>query len=74
MEKVTWTSPASVMLIQMVGGGFCSSVARQVLETGFGSFKNDFWWGNENLHALTNGVRYELWVDLKYKEKSGYAH
>ena len=40
---------------------------------GFGSLNGDFWWGNEKIHSLTSSGRYELRVELKYKEKSSFA-
>ncbi|GFO30299.1 tenascin-r [Plakobranchus ocellatus] len=41
---------------------------------GFGSLDDDFWLGNDNIHAITSSGTYELRVDLKYKAKSAFAH
>ena len=42
---------------------------------GFGSFGNDFWLGNDHIHAITNsGDRFEIRIDLKYKGKNRFAH
>ncbi|RUS73269.1 hypothetical protein EGW08_018964, partial [Elysia chlorotica] len=40
---------------------------------GFGSLDNDFWLGNDNIHAITSTGKFELYVDLKYNGESGYA-
>ncbi|KAK3722838.1 hypothetical protein RRG08_040221 [Elysia crispata] len=40
---------------------------------GFGYLDNDFWLGNENIHAITLTGTYELRVDLRYKGKSVFA-
>ena len=41
---------------------------------GFGSLDDDFWIGNDRLHAITGSGPYELRVDLKYKGMSAFAH
>ena len=41
--------------------------------TGFGFFDDDFWLGNDNIHAITRTGTYELRVDLRYKGKSAFA-
>ncbi|GFO25967.1 tenascin-r [Plakobranchus ocellatus] len=41
---------------------------------GFGSLDNDFWLGNENIHTLTSNDTYELRVDLRYENRTVYAH
>ncbi|KAK3760919.1 hypothetical protein RRG08_042134 [Elysia crispata] len=41
--------------------------------TGFGYFDDDFWLGNDNIHAITRTGTYELRVDLRYKGKSAFA-
>ncbi|KAK3717927.1 hypothetical protein RRG08_009354 [Elysia crispata] len=41
--------------------------------TGFGFFDDDFWLGNDNIHAITRTGIYELRVDLRYKGKSAFA-
>ena len=43
-------------------------------KNGFGTFDNDFWLGNEKIHAITRNGEYELRVDLKYNGQSKYAH
>ncbi|GFO42444.1 ficolin-2 [Plakobranchus ocellatus] len=40
---------------------------------GFGSFDDEFWLGNERIHAFTSKGIWELRVDLKYKGKEGFA-
>ncbi|GFR75622.1 tenascin-R [Elysia marginata] len=40
---------------------------------GFGSLADDFWLGNERIHALTSTGKYELMVSLEYNEKSAHA-
>ncbi|KAK3778991.1 hypothetical protein RRG08_034249 [Elysia crispata] len=40
---------------------------------GFGTLDNDFWLGNENIHAITSHARYELRVELKYEGQSKFA-
>ncbi|GFR75603.1 fibrinogen-like protein 1 [Elysia marginata] len=40
---------------------------------GFGSLADDFWLGNERIHALTSTGEYELMVSLEYNGKSAYA-
>ncbi|GFO42440.1 ficolin-1 [Plakobranchus ocellatus] len=40
---------------------------------GFGTFGDEFWLGNERIHAFTNIGTWELRVDLKYKGKEAYA-
>ena len=41
---------------------------------GFGYLDDDFWLGNNNIHAITRTGTYELRVDLRYKGKSAFAH
>ena len=41
---------------------------------GFGTLDDDFWLGNDNIHAVTSSGQYELRIDLRYKGKSAYAH
>ena len=41
--------------------------------TGFGYLDDDFWLGNDNIHAITRTGTYELRVDLRYKGKSVFA-
>ena len=41
---------------------------------GFGTLDDDFWLGNDNIHAITSSGQYELRIDLRYKGKSSYAH
>ncbi|KAK3753580.1 hypothetical protein RRG08_041102 [Elysia crispata] len=41
--------------------------------TGFGHLDEDFWLGNDNIHAITLTETYELRVDLRYKGKSVFA-
>ena len=43
-------------------------------KNGFGSFYDDFWLGNEKIHTITKNGTYELEINLRYKEKTGYAH
>ncbi|GFO38522.1 ficolin-1 [Plakobranchus ocellatus] len=40
---------------------------------GFGTFDDEFWLGNERIHAFTSNGIWELRVDLKYKGKEAYA-
>ncbi|KAK3763744.1 hypothetical protein RRG08_059102 [Elysia crispata] len=40
---------------------------------GFGYFDDDFWLGNDNIHAITLTGTYELRVDLRYKGKAVFA-
>ncbi|GFO42466.1 fibrinogen-related protein 3-2 [Plakobranchus ocellatus] len=40
---------------------------------GFGTFDDEFWLGNERIHAFTSSGTWELRVDLKYKGKEAYA-
>ncbi|GFO21437.1 fibrinogen-like protein 1 [Plakobranchus ocellatus] len=42
-------------------------------KNGFGSFDDDFWLGNENIHALTSVGTWELLVNITYKGKDYYA-
>ncbi|GFO30437.1 ficolin-1 [Plakobranchus ocellatus] len=44
-----------------------------VYKQGFGSLFDEFWLGNDNIHAITSSGTYELKVDLKYEGKSAYA-
>ena len=41
---------------------------------GFGSLDEDFWLGNDKIHAITTSGTYELRITLKYKGKSSFAH
>ena len=41
---------------------------------GFGTLDDDFWLGNDNIHAITSSGQYELRIDLRYKGKSAYAY
>ena len=43
-------------------------------KNGFGSMDDDFWLGNDKIHAITTSGTYELRVDLKYNGRSGFAH
>ena len=43
-------------------------------KNGFGSFYDDFWLGNEKIHTITENGTYELEINLRYKDKTGYAH
>ncbi|GFS22170.1 ficolin-1-like [Elysia marginata] len=43
-------------------------------KNGFGLLDDDFWLGNDKIHAISNSATYELRVNLKYKGKSSYAH
>ncbi|GFS09835.1 fibrinogen-related protein 3.1 [Elysia marginata] len=43
-------------------------------KNGFGSLDDDFWLGNDKIHAISTSATYELRVNLKYKRKSSYAH
>ncbi|GFO42202.1 ficolin-2 [Plakobranchus ocellatus] len=40
---------------------------------GFGTPDDEFWLGNERIHALTSSGTWELRVDLKYKGKEAFA-
>ncbi|KAK3793413.1 hypothetical protein RRG08_039218 [Elysia crispata] len=40
---------------------------------GFGSFYDDFWLGNEKIHAITRDGVYELDVKLRFQDKEVYA-
>ncbi|GFO42461.1 tenascin-r [Plakobranchus ocellatus] len=40
---------------------------------GFGTFEDEFWLGNERIHAFTSKGIWELRVDLKYKGKKASA-
>ncbi|XP_071173661.1 fibrinogen-like protein A [Mytilus edulis] len=43
-------------------------------KNGFGSLNGSFWLGNDNIHKLTSGGRYELRVDLSdWEEGTWYA-
>ena len=41
---------------------------------GFGSLADDFWLGNDRIHALTSRGTYELLVSLRYQNISASAH
>ncbi|GFS21324.1 tenascin-R [Elysia marginata] len=41
---------------------------------GFGSLDEDFWLGNDKIHAITSDGTYELRVDLQYKGRKAFAH
>ncbi|GFR79827.1 tenascin-R [Elysia marginata] len=41
---------------------------------GFGSLDGDFWLGNDIIHAITGAGLFELRVDLRYNDKSVFAH
>ena len=41
---------------------------------GFGSLADDFWLGNDRIHALTSQGSYELMVSLRYGNISAFAH
>ncbi|GFR87278.1 ficolin-1 [Elysia marginata] len=40
---------------------------------GFGSLADDFWLGNDKIHALTSSGSYELMVNLRYGNVSAFA-
>ncbi|RUS79449.1 hypothetical protein EGW08_012790 [Elysia chlorotica] len=40
---------------------------------GFGSFADDFWLGNDKIHAITSTGTYELRVELQYNGKAAFA-
>ncbi|GFN86127.1 fibrinogen-related protein 3.2 [Plakobranchus ocellatus] len=40
---------------------------------GFGSLQDEFWLGNERIHALTGNGTWDLRVDLRYRSKAAYA-
>ncbi|GFO47764.1 ficolin-1 [Plakobranchus ocellatus] len=42
-------------------------------KNGFGTLDEEFWLGNERIHAFTSSGIWELRVDLRYKEKEAYA-
>ncbi|KAK3787345.1 hypothetical protein RRG08_065346 [Elysia crispata] len=46
----------------------------QEYKDGFGNLTSDFWLGNKYIHDLTSRGKYELRVDLKYKDKTAFAH
>ena len=41
---------------------------------GFGTLDDDFWLGNDNIHAVTSSGQYDLRIDMRYKGKFKYAH
>ena len=41
---------------------------------GFGSLDGEFWLGNDNIHAITSRGVFEVRVDLRYNDKSVFAH
>ncbi|RUS74987.1 hypothetical protein EGW08_017254 [Elysia chlorotica] len=41
---------------------------------GFGALDDDFWLGNDNIHAITSSGIYELRIDLRYNGKAAFAH
>ncbi|RUS82056.1 hypothetical protein EGW08_010186 [Elysia chlorotica] len=43
-------------------------------KAGFGRLDDDFWLGNEHIHALTKSGSYELRVDVAYKGIFAFAH
>ncbi|GFN90428.1 fibrinogen-related protein 3-2 [Plakobranchus ocellatus] len=45
----------------------------ETYKKGFGTFDDEFWLGNERIHAFTSSGTWELRVDLKYKKKDAYA-
>ncbi|GFN77398.1 fibrinogen-related protein 3-2 [Plakobranchus ocellatus] len=45
----------------------------ETYKKGFGTFDDEFWLGNERMHAFTRSGTWELRVDLKYKGKEAYA-
>ncbi|GFO31890.1 ficolin-1 [Plakobranchus ocellatus] len=45
----------------------------ETYKKGFGTFDEEFWLGNERIHAFTSSGTWELRVDLKYKGKDAYA-
>ncbi|GFO05785.1 ficolin-1 [Plakobranchus ocellatus] len=45
----------------------------ETYKKGFGTFDDEFWLGNERIHAFTSSGTWELRVDLQYKGKEAYA-
>ncbi|GFO37312.1 ficolin-1 [Plakobranchus ocellatus] len=45
----------------------------ETFKQGFGTLDEEFWLGNERIHAFTSSGTWELRVDLKYKGKEAYA-
>ncbi|RUS70299.1 hypothetical protein EGW08_021938 [Elysia chlorotica] len=43
-------------------------------KAGFGSLDNEFWLGNDNIHAITSTGRYELRVEIKFRGESKFAN
>lgn len=43
-------------------------------KAGFGSLDDEFWLGNQNIHALTSSGEFELRVELRYLGESKFAH
>ena len=41
---------------------------------GFGSLDDDFWMGNDKIHAITASGSHELRIDLRYKGRTAFAH
>ncbi|GFS17053.1 fibrinogen C domain-containing protein 1 [Elysia marginata] len=42
-------------------------------KNGFGTLDDDFWLGNEKIHAITSKRKYELRVDLRFEGQSKFA-
>ncbi|KAK3758754.1 hypothetical protein RRG08_013839 [Elysia crispata] len=63
-----------IVIQRRVSGGVGFYRNWAAYKEGFGSLDDEFWWGNEKIHALTSSGKYELRVDLKYKGKSSFAH
>ncbi|KAH9515391.1 hypothetical protein Btru_014330 [Bulinus truncatus] len=40
---------------------------------GFGSICKDFWIGNKNIHRMTNSAKYELRIDMEYRQIRYFA-
>ena len=43
-------------------------------KNGFGTFDDDFWLGNDKIHAMTSTGTYELRVELEFEGKQKFAH